>query len=60
MSSKAEKVFLVVADISGYTRFLAETELEHANGIVKDLFDSMIPTFKNSVTISKFMGDAIF
>ena len=60
MSSKAEKGFLVVADISGYTRFLAETELEHANGIVKDLFDSMIPTFKNSVTISKFMGDAIF
>jgi hypothetical protein len=45
MSSKAEKGFLVVADISGYTRFLAETELEHANGIVKDLFDSMIPTF---------------
>lgn len=60
MSSKAENGFLVVADISGYTRFLAETELEHANGIVKDLFDSMIPTFKNSVTISKFMGDAIF
>ena len=60
MSSKAEKGFLVVADISGYTRFLAETELEHANGIVKDLFDSMLPTFKNSVTISKFMGDAIF
>ena len=60
MTSKAEKGFLIVADISGYTRFLAETELDHANGIVKDLFDSKITTFKNSVTISKFMGDAIF
>ena len=60
MSSEVKNGFLVVADISGYTRFLAETELEHANGIVKDLFDSMIPEFKKSVTISKFMGDAIF
>ena len=60
MSSEVKKGFLTVADISGYTRFLAETELEHANGILKDLFDSMIPEFKKSVTISKFMGDAIF
>lgn len=60
MSSEVKNGFLIVADISGYTRFLAETELEHANGIVKDLFDSMIPEFKKSVTISKFMGDAIF
>tara|TARA_B100000029_G_scaffold43439_4_gene40270 strand:- start:50 stop:1171 length:1122 start_codon:yes stop_codon:yes gene_type:complete len=60
MNSEVKNGFLVVADISGYTRFLAETELEHANGIVKDLFDSMIPEFKKSVTISKFMGDAIF
>ena len=29
MSSKAENGFLVVADISGYTRFLTETELEN-------------------------------
>ena len=29
-------------------------------GIIKDLFDSMLPEFKKSVTISKFMGDAIF
>ena len=60
MNSEVKNGFLVVADISGYTRFLAETELEHANGIVKDLFNSMIPEFERSVTISKFMGDAIF
>lgn len=60
MNAEIKKGFLVVADISGYTRFLAETELEHANGIIKDLFDSMLPEFKKSVTISKFMGDAIF
>lgn len=46
MNSEVKNGFLVVADISGYTRFLAETELEHANGIVKDLFNSMIPEFE--------------
>ena len=60
MSSEIKTGFLVVADISGYTRFLADTELEHANGIIKDLFDAMVPEFNKSVTISKFMGDAIF
>ena len=60
MSSEIKKGFLVVADISGYTRFLADTELEHANGIIKDLFDAIVPEFNKSVTISKFMGDAIF
>ena len=60
MSSKIKKGFLLVADISGYTRFLADTELEHANGIIKDLFDAIVPVFNKSVTISKFMGDAIF
>ena len=60
MSAKARSGFLVVADVSGYTRFLADTELEHANGIIKDLFDAIIPCFEKSVEISKFMGDAIF
>ena len=60
MNSEIKTGFLVVADISGYTRFLADTELEHANGIIKDLFDAMVPEFNKSVTISKFMGDAIF
>ena len=58
--AQTRKGFLVVADITGYTRFLADTELEHANGILKDLFDAIIPTFEKSLEISKFMGDAIF
>ena len=29
--------FLVIADISGYTALLTDTELEHAQGIIEDL-----------------------
>ena len=60
MLSEAKKGFLVVADISGYTRFLADTELEHASGILRDLFNAIVPIFEKSVVISNFMGDAIF
>ena len=41
MNSEIKTGFLVVADISGYTRFLADTELEHANGIIKDILISV-------------------
>ena len=52
--------FPIVSDISGCTRFLEGNELEYANGIMKDLFDSMILEFKKSVQISKFMGNTVF
>ena len=47
MSSETKTGFLLEADISGYTRFLADTEFEHANGILIDLFDTMVPEFIN-------------
>ena len=60
MDSEVKSGYLIVADVSGYTRFLAETELEHANGIIKDLFNSIVPLFDTTVQICKFMGDAVF
>ena len=60
MNQEVKSGYLIVADISGYTRFLAETELSHANGIIKDLFSSIVPLFDRTVKISKFMGDAVF
>ena len=59
MSSEVKKGFLTVSDISGYTRFLAETELEHANGILKDLFlipINMIYIFQRTNLYSIFLN----
>ena len=50
----------IVSDIFGCTRILVGNELKHADGIIKDLFDSMILEFKKSVQISKFMGNTVF
>ena len=52
MTSDVNSGYLLIADISGYTKFLAETELAHAKGILEDLFDAILPVFKVPVKIS--------
>jgi len=52
--------FLVIADISGYTGYLAHVELEHANEILSDLLECILDKFKTALTISKLEGDAVF
>lgn len=51
---------LVIADISGYTRFLTETELEHSNGILSELLNAIIAAIQAPLEVSNIEGDAIF
>jgi len=55
-----EHGYLVLADISGYTAFLAQTELEHANEILTDLLETVLKRFKTLLTIHKIEGDCVF
>ncbi len=52
--------YLVLADISGYTGYLAQVELEHAHEILTDLLEVIVERFKQMLTISKLEGDAVF
>ena len=56
----AQTAFFVIADISGYTKFMAETEITHAKGILEELFGAVIPTIRAPMTISGLQGDAVF
>lgn len=51
---------LVIADISRYTQFLTEGELEHAHGIITDLLNSIIEAIHAPLTVSSIQGDAVF
>jgi uncharacterized protein YndB with AHSA1/START domain len=51
---------LVIADISGYTQFLTESELDHANGIIGDLLNSIVGAMQAPLAVSSIEGDAIF
>lgn len=52
--------YLVLADISGFTAYLAGVELEHAHEILSNLLETISAKFKSLLTISKYEGDAIF
>src|SRR5215813_4412107 len=60
MEQKAQHGYLVLADISGYTSYLAGVELDHAQGVLTDLLEVLVGQFKTLLTISKLEGDAVF
>ena len=60
MSTIAQHGFLVIADISGYTSFVAKTELEHSHEILSELLELLVKRFQPTMTISKLEGDAVF
>ena len=42
MLPKPELAYFAIADISGYTSFLAGVELDHAQDIIADLMDTVV------------------
>jgi len=60
MSTSTQHGYLVIADISGYTSFVAKTELEHSHEILSELLELMVERFQPLMTISKLEGDAVF
>lgn len=60
MPTLTQHGYLVLADISGYTSYLAGVELDHAHEILTDLLTAIINRFKTLLTISKLEGDAVF
>jgi hypothetical protein len=60
MLQKPESACFVIADISGYTGFLAGVELEHAQDIIADVMDTMVRRLRPPFRLAKFEGDAAF
>ncbi len=60
METKTQHGYLVLADISGYTAYLAGVELTHAHEILSDLLEAIVGRFRALLTISKLEGDAVF
>ncbi len=60
MLPKPESAYFVIADISGYTSFLAGVELDHAQDIIADLMDTVVKGLRPPFRLAKFEGDAAF
>ena len=60
MLPKTESACFVIADISGYTSFLAGVELDHAHDIIADVMDTVVRCLRPPFRLAKFEGDAAF
>jgi uncharacterized protein DUF2652/polyketide cyclase/dehydrase/lipid transport protein len=56
----ASKGTFVISDISGYTAFLTQAELEHAEDILRHLITAMLDETRPPLIFAKLEGDAIF
>lgn len=60
MERKTQTGYLVLADISGYTSFVAQTEIEHADMALAFLLEVMAEKLSRLLTISQLESDAVF
>jgi uncharacterized protein YndB with AHSA1/START domain len=55
-----ERGCLIIADISGYTKYLTGVELDHSTDILADLINTIVKAMAGTFTLAKLEGDAIF
>ncbi|HEU4573007.1 MAG TPA: DUF2652 domain-containing protein [Candidatus Limnocylindrales bacterium] len=60
MLARPEPACLVIADISGYTGYLAGVELDHAQDILADLVSTVVGALRPTFRLAKLEGDAAF
>ncbi len=52
--------FLIISDITGYSKYINESELEHARDSLTALLNLLIQHTKSPLVISDLEGDAVF
>ena len=60
MLAAAQPTCFLIADISGYTGYLADVELEHAQDILADLIGTIVTSLRPNFRLAKLEGDAAF
>lgn len=51
--------YLLIADISGYTAFLTDSELDHANPILRGLLGALVERVGDPLRLLRVEGDAV-
>jgi hypothetical protein len=57
--SKIHEGYLLIVDITGYTRYLSESELEHAQETLTALLELLVENTRPPLVISRLAGDAV-
>ncbi|HWJ25995.1 MAG TPA: DUF2652 domain-containing protein [Flavisolibacter sp.] len=60
VSNTVQPALLFMPDISGFTEFVTNTEIEHAQSIIQEVLELLIESNKLDLKVSEIEGDAIF
>jgi hypothetical protein len=60
MLSAPQPTCFLIADISGFTGYLADVELDHAQDILADLIGAVVTALRPNFRLAKLEGDAAF
>jgi Protein of unknown function (DUF2652) len=60
MERKTQTGYLILADISGFTSFVAQTEIDHAHLALSFLLETIMEKLSSMLTIFQLEGDAVF
>ena len=60
MAAESQRVCLLLADLSGYTAYLAASEPERAPTLVADLVETIVRQLRPTFRLEKLEGDAAF
>ena len=60
MNTTTQQGFLILADITGFTPFVADTELDHSNEILNEILKGILSYLTPKFTLAEVEGDAVF
>jgi hypothetical protein len=60
MNSRTQKGFVLLADITGFTHFVMQTELAHSNEIINQILTDLVSFLTPTFTLAEIEGDAVF
>jgi len=55
----ADEVLFFIPDLGGFTKFIAETEIQHSQHIIKELLETLVDANTLGMKVSEFEGDAV-
>jgi uncharacterized protein YndB with AHSA1/START domain len=60
LPSQARQGYFLLADVSGYTAFLTQSELDHAQDVLHSLFQTLLGEIRPPLAVAEVEGDAVF
>jgi hypothetical protein len=55
----ADEVLFFIPDLGGFTKFIAETEVQHSQHIIQELLERLVDSNTLGMKVSEFEGDAV-